>query len=124
MKRRGNPNLAIARQQAVAAAKVKATNFAHEIEPKIIEIMRRFGTTSAKRIAVVLKHEWVPTARGGKWTAVQVGALFRRIDPDGTKRAAVAKKPQPGPGRRGLSSLERTLVRLITTATKSSRAPR
>lgn len=94
MNQRGNPRLDAVRADAVAAAKAKAAKFARDIEPTVIGIMRRYQTTSAKRIAAILAAQRVPTARGGKWTAVQAGALLRRIDPDGSKRAAVPSTPR------------------------------
>ena len=75
----GNPNLEKAQKLGRAAAKANARRFAANVRPIIEEIMRA-GATSANAIAVKLNERNVPTARGGKWTHMQVGAILRSND--------------------------------------------
>ena len=53
--------------------------FAENVLP-IIERIRASGITSMRGIAAVLDARGVRTARGGKWKAMQVGAVIRRVE--------------------------------------------
>jgi hypothetical protein len=48
----------------------------------IIREIQSSGTTSHRGIARSLNARDVATARGGQWTAVQVGSILRRIVAD------------------------------------------
>jgi DNA invertase Pin-like site-specific DNA recombinase len=73
----GNPHLANVRRQAVASTKANADRFAKNVAPIIREIQGT-GISSRRAIARVLNARGVATARGGKWTAVQVGSILQR----------------------------------------------
>jgi DNA invertase Pin-like site-specific DNA recombinase len=75
----GNPRLADAAKRGVAALKANARQFAANVLP-IIEQIERGGTTSHNAIAAELNARNVKTARGGKWTHVQVGAVLRPFE--------------------------------------------
>jgi len=72
----GNPRLAAAAKRGVASIKANARQFAANVLP-IIEEIERSGVTSHNAIAAKLNERRVPTARGGKWTHMQVGAVLR-----------------------------------------------
>jgi DNA invertase Pin-like site-specific DNA recombinase len=74
--RLGNPQLAKAAKRGVAAVRANARQFAANVLP-IIEEIERAGITSHNAIAAKLNERNVRTARGGKWTHVQVGAVLR-----------------------------------------------
>jgi DNA invertase Pin-like site-specific DNA recombinase len=74
--RLGNPQLAKAAKRGVAAVRANARQFAANVLP-IIEEIERTGITSQNAIAAKLNERNVRTARGGKWTHVQVGAVLR-----------------------------------------------
>jgi DNA invertase Pin-like site-specific DNA recombinase len=74
----GNPKLADVRDRAVASVKADADRFAKNVAPIIREIQSS-GATSHRGIARALNARGVATARGGHWTAVQVGSILRRI---------------------------------------------
>jgi DNA invertase Pin-like site-specific DNA recombinase len=73
----GNPKLDAFREKAVASNKAEADRFAKNILPIIREI-RSSGVTSNRGIARALNARGVATARGGVWSAVQVGAILQR----------------------------------------------
>jgi DNA invertase Pin-like site-specific DNA recombinase len=73
----GNPKLEEAREKAAAATRDAADRFALNVLPVIREI-ESTGVTSRRGIARVLNSRGVPTARGGIWSAVQVGAILAR----------------------------------------------
>jgi DNA invertase Pin-like site-specific DNA recombinase len=75
----GNPELAKAAKRGTAAVKANARRFAANVLP-IIKDIERSGVTSANAIAAKLNERNVKTARGGKWTHVQVGAVLRPFD--------------------------------------------
>jgi DNA invertase Pin-like site-specific DNA recombinase len=75
----GNPNLADAAQRGREAGKANARRFAANVLP-IIEEIERSGVASHNAIAAKLNERRVPTARGGKWTHVQVGAVLRPFE--------------------------------------------
>jgi DNA invertase Pin-like site-specific DNA recombinase len=81
--RLGNPQLAKAQKRATAAVKANARQFAANVLP-IIEEIERSGITSHNAIAAKLNERNVRTARGGKWTHVQVGAVLRPFDASAT----------------------------------------
>jgi len=61
--------------QMLRNGKANARRFAANVRPIIDEIMRA-GATSHNAIAAKLNERNVRTARGGKWTHVQVGAIL------------------------------------------------
>jgi DNA invertase Pin-like site-specific DNA recombinase len=73
----GNPRLAEVRRCAVASTKANADRFAKNVAPLIREIQDG-GIASRRAIARVLNARGVATARGGQWTAVQVGSILQR----------------------------------------------
>ena len=75
----GNPNLAEAAKLGTAAVKANARRFAANVRP-IIEEIQRAGVTSLNAIAGKLNERNVRTARGGKWTHMQVGAILHPFD--------------------------------------------
>jgi DNA invertase Pin-like site-specific DNA recombinase len=77
--RLGNPNLPQAAKRGVAALKANARQFAANVRPIIEEIMRA-GATSHNQIAAKLNERNVKTARGGRWTHVQVGAILHPFE--------------------------------------------
>jgi hypothetical protein len=60
-----------------AALKAKTSQFAANVAPIIREI-KRAGYTSHNAIAGQLNARKVATARGGRWTHVQVGQILAR----------------------------------------------
>jgi DNA invertase Pin-like site-specific DNA recombinase len=76
-KRLGNPNIAKAAQRGADAQSEAADDFAANILPVICEIQAS-GITSANAIAAKLNDRGIKTARGGKWTHVQVGNILAR----------------------------------------------
>jgi DNA invertase Pin-like site-specific DNA recombinase len=77
----GNPKLDHVRDRAVASLKADADRFARNVAPIIREIQSS-GVASHPAIARALNSRGVATARGGEWTAVQVGAILRRVGLD------------------------------------------
>jgi DNA invertase Pin-like site-specific DNA recombinase len=75
--RLGNPRLAEAAERAVESLKAAAGQFAANVLPVIRELQRA-GIISHNRIAAALNDRGVPTARGGRWTHVQVGNVLHR----------------------------------------------
>src|SRR5262249_41180761 len=73
----GNPNLDEVRELAAAATRAISDRYAQNTLP-IIEQIRATGATSLRAIARALEARGVPTARGGRWTPVQVSNLLRR----------------------------------------------
>ena len=73
----GNPRLAEAAARGVEALKAGADRFAANVLPVIREIQAA-GVTSANAIAGRLNERGVKTARGGKWTHVQVSKAITR----------------------------------------------
>jgi hypothetical protein len=72
----GNPQLAKAAKRGGAAVRANARQFAANVLP-IIEEIERGGITSHNAIAAKLNERNARTARCGKWTHVQVGAVLR-----------------------------------------------
>ncbi|BDA86369.1 resolvase [Aureimonas sp. SA4125] len=70
-------NLAEASKAGAASNAKEADAFAANVLPVIASI-RDAGTTSHRGIAEVLNARAVRTARGGTWTAVQVGRVLAR----------------------------------------------
>jgi len=64
-------NTELGRQRATKARRAKAAARAEDLAP-VIEAIRAEGITSATGIAKALNERRIPTARGGKWQAVQV----------------------------------------------------
>ena len=76
-KKLGNPKLGVARKLAVAGNRAAAARYAANALPIIREIQAS-GITSLRGVARALAARGIPTARGGTWTPVQVGAILRR----------------------------------------------
>jgi DNA invertase Pin-like site-specific DNA recombinase len=74
----GNPKLDEVRHRAVASTKAEADRFAKNVAPIIREI-EASGVSSHRGIARALNARGVATARGGLWTAVQVGSILQRV---------------------------------------------
>ena len=64
----------------LAAMQAQADKFAANVLP-LIEKLRATGTRSANAIAGQLNDRGIKTARGGKWSHVQVGHILRRAAP-------------------------------------------
>ena len=91
--RLGNPQLAIAARKGSAAVRAAAGLFAANVLPVIREIQAA-GATSNAAIAAKLNGRKVDTARGGKWTHVQVASVIaRRIDSEGAGFVPVSALP-------------------------------
>ena len=76
-RRLGNPRPAEASRRGSEAMQVLADRFAANILP-VIEQIRATGTASANAIAGQLNSRGIKTARGGKWTHVQVAHVLAR----------------------------------------------
>jgi DNA invertase Pin-like site-specific DNA recombinase len=74
----GNPRLDDVRGRAIASLQAEADRFARNTVPVIREIQSN-GIGSHRAIARSLNARGVATARGGQWTAVQVGSILRRV---------------------------------------------
>jgi DNA invertase Pin-like site-specific DNA recombinase len=74
----GNPRLAETTALALAAKKLEADRFAKNVAP-IIRDIQSSGVASHRGIARELIDRGFATARGGEWTAVQVGSILQRI---------------------------------------------
>jgi DNA invertase Pin-like site-specific DNA recombinase len=74
----GNPRLDDVRGDAIATLKADAERFARNVAPIIREIQAS-GVASHRGIARALNARGIATARGGVWTAVQVGSILRRV---------------------------------------------
>ena len=77
----GNPKLDAVRYRAVASVRADADRFAKNVAPIIREIQSS-GVASHCAVARSLNARGVATARGGQWTAVQVGSILRRVVTD------------------------------------------
>jgi DNA invertase Pin-like site-specific DNA recombinase len=77
-KRLGNPKLSKAAARGTAAGKAAADQFAANVLPVIREIQAS-GVTSHNAIAAKLNERRVKTARGGRWSHVQVGMILARL---------------------------------------------
>ena len=64
--------------RAIASVKADADRFAKNVAPIIREIQSS-GVASHRGIARSLNARGIATARGGVWTAVQVGAILQRV---------------------------------------------
>ena len=73
-------NLSEAQAKGSARVAEDALRFAENVVP-LIERIKASGVTSLRGIAAVLDARGVRTARGGKWKAMQVGAVIRRTRP-------------------------------------------
>ena len=60
------------------AKKLEADRFAKNVAP-IIRDIKKSGVTSLRGIARSLEDRKVPTARGGRWEAVQVATIIERV---------------------------------------------
>ena len=82
--RLGNPNLseaaAIGRARAQEAAQQRADNVLLRPALPVIRELQAAGATSHNAIAKKLNARNVPTARGRKWSHVQVAAVLARCD--------------------------------------------
>ena len=68
-------NLAAASAKGASANRTAAQAFAGNVRP-IIDAIRATGIKSARGIAAELNARRVETARGGEWSAVQVGRIL------------------------------------------------
>jgi DNA invertase Pin-like site-specific DNA recombinase len=82
----GNPRLDDVRGDAIATLKADAERFARNVAPIIREIQAS-GVASHRGIARALNARGIATARGGVWTAVQVGSILRRVGDHRTRGA-------------------------------------
>jgi DNA invertase Pin-like site-specific DNA recombinase len=73
----GNPRLAEARAGVIAARIAAADAFAANVLP-IIRQIQKSGISSLRGVAKALSARGVKTARGGKWSAVQVSDILQR----------------------------------------------
>lgn len=71
-------NLVVASAKGAATNKREAQIFAENVQP-IIASIKASGITSLRGIAAELNTRRIETARGGTWTAVQVGRLTQGI---------------------------------------------
>ena len=78
--RLGNPNPAYALKRMRAARRVEVERFAANVLPVIREIQAA-GYDSCNAIAGQLKARKIATARGGRWTHMQVGQILARSSP-------------------------------------------
>ena len=76
--RLGNPNPAYALNRMRAARKAQVERYAANILPIIREVQAG-GHMSCNAIAAQLNARKVSTARGGRWTHVQVGQILKRV---------------------------------------------
>jgi DNA invertase Pin-like site-specific DNA recombinase len=76
-KKLGNPKLATARKRAIEGNRAAAARYAANVLPVIREI-QHMGIKSLRGIARALAARGITTARGGRWTPVQVSAILRR----------------------------------------------
>src|SRR6201984_454566 len=67
----GNPNLHLARKNAVGAVKAEANHYAANVLP-IIREAQKAGARTLREIAEALNARGVATARGGQWYAQSV----------------------------------------------------
>jgi DNA invertase Pin-like site-specific DNA recombinase len=75
--RLGNPKLSKVQRKGAAANKAAAERFAANVLPVIRQIQDG-GAASCNAIAKALNERNVRTARGGRWSHVQVGAVIGR----------------------------------------------
>src|SRR4051812_42348740 len=75
----GNPRLSEAQAQGRLTMKHNALLFARTVAPVLMSL-RESGVTSLRGIARALNTIGVQTARGNKWTSVQVKAVLNRTD--------------------------------------------
>ena len=78
--RLGNPNPAYALKRMRAARRVQVERFAANVLPVIREIQAA-GYDSCNAIAGQLNARKIATARGGRWTHMQVGQILARASP-------------------------------------------
>jgi DNA invertase Pin-like site-specific DNA recombinase len=78
--RLGNPNPAYALKRMRAARRVQIERFAANVLPVIREIQAA-GYDSYNAIAGQLNARKIATARGGRWTHMQVGQILARASP-------------------------------------------
>ena len=78
--RLGNPNPAYALKRMRAARRVRVERFAANVLPVIREIQAA-GYDSCNAIAGQLNARKIATARGGRWTHMQVGQILARGSP-------------------------------------------
>jgi DNA invertase Pin-like site-specific DNA recombinase len=78
--RLGNPNPAFALKRMRAARRLQVERFAANVLPVIREIQAA-GYDSSNAIAGQLNARKIATARGGRWTHMQVGQILARACP-------------------------------------------
>ena len=70
-------NLGVAGRAGAAVYKREADRFSANIQP-VIGSLRAAGITSYRAIATALNERRIGSARGGRWTAVQVSRIVQR----------------------------------------------
>lgn len=75
---RGVVPTAAAQAKGGAATKAKACDRAADLAPILAEI-RAAGASSLRQVAEALNARGIPTARGGRWSAVQVQRAEARV---------------------------------------------
>ena len=85
--RLGNPRPARAVALATEALKGAADQFAANVLP-IVRELQASGVKSRAALAAALNARKVPTARGGRWSHVQVGAILTRSPASGPMSAS------------------------------------
>lgn len=73
----GNPQLSVARKNALQAVTVEADRFAANVLP-IIREAQKAGASTLREIAAALNARGVATARGGQWHAKSVSNILER----------------------------------------------
>ena len=68
-------------QEASRIRLEQARHRASDLAPVIADI-RNQGASSLRQIAAELNRRGIPTARGGKWSAVQVKRIFDTFSPE------------------------------------------
>jgi hypothetical protein len=76
--RRGKPPSTEASLRGIATIQARADAFARTMGGTIAELERE-GVTSSNAMAKALNERGVPTARAGRWHAMTVIALRRRL---------------------------------------------
>jgi DNA invertase Pin-like site-specific DNA recombinase len=71
-------NAELGRQRATATRRAKAASRATDLAP-VIAAIREEGAATTTAIAKALNDRGIPTARGGRWQAVQVQRLLRAV---------------------------------------------
>nr|WP_246102824.1 recombinase-like helix-turn-helix domain-containing protein [Methylobacterium terricola] len=63
------------RETSIRVRQERARRYAADLAPTIAELQAS-GATTLRSVAAALNARGIPTARGGKWTPVQVSRIF------------------------------------------------